>query len=120
MTDDNLKYKKRNWNKLIAKVYLIQKRDNCGFYDIVLYKGNNKIHFTIFNELIYTQIKLLRPNDKVVVWFSAKSNLYKDKWYTNLIIQHYESPNEIYKKKYKEQESINLGKINFNEEDFES
>lgn len=120
MTNETLKYKKRNWHKLIARIYLVEKRDNCSFYDVVLYKSEKKLHFTVFNDSIIEKLKVLRPNDKVVIWFSAKSRLHNEKWYTNLWIQHYESPNEAYKKKHIEQDNINKGMIDFNNEEFES
>lgn len=120
MTDENLKYKKRNLFKLIAKVYLVEQRKDCAFFDIVLYKGDKKIHFGCFNDSINEKLKVLRPNDKVVVWFSAKSKLYNEKWYTNLWIQHYEQPNEIHKKRQRELDEIKSAMIDFNNENFDS
>ena len=85
-----LKYQKRAWHKMSAKIYSVK---DVGYnnVEIIVYKGKRKIRFKCFTEVKHDALKL-PPNEKINLWFKIESKEYNDKWYNDLWLMHFENP----------------------------
>lgn len=90
MSSVELKYQKRAWHKMSAKIYSVK---DVGYnnVEIVVYKGKRKIRFKCFTEVKHDALKL-PPHKKINLWFKVESKEYNDKWYNDLWLMHFEEP----------------------------
>jgi hypothetical protein len=88
MSEEILKYKKRNWLKLKANLYEIGKRN--GYYqDVIFYKGKDFIKFGCHVD-IAKELEKHKLSTKFNLWFTTTSKMYNEKWYTNNTLLHVE------------------------------
>ena len=69
MQNEKLKYQKRAWCKITARVFMSQRINNT-MVELIVYKAKKKIKFTCFNALQHDILKL-NPHDKINIWFSG-------------------------------------------------
>lgn len=106
-TDNTLKYKKRNWCKISLYSYGAGALSKNGYYqEVIFYKKNGTMIAMSSTKEVVDEIMKHKLGTKFNLWFGIQSRSYNDKYYTTLILRHYELSGRRPEENKREQEYI--------------